>query len=214
MFPTEAELSTPMTTLCLRESKTAHQALFRLAAEDRLGCLVSLNLEYADISDSTLAIVGDGCSTSLTRLNLNACQALTDHGLFHLRRLTNLTEIGLYWNVKIGDEGVESITRANHGLKKLSLSGCKHVTDEGVTSIATCKYLDTLDLTRCAKISDAGLEHIAKHCPSLRILLLYACSGFGDKGVHAVTSSLHRLEILDVCGTGKLTDSVSIPTRR
>lgn len=196
-------------SLNFREQKQIPELIRQLALNDKIAHLVSLNLEYSDLDDETLAIIGDN-STSLTQLNLNVCQQITDSGIEMLvKKITSLTELSLYWNVKLSDSCVERICRTNSNLTSLTLSGCKQVTDVGLDWISNnCKNLILLDLTRCPKISDKGLQNISEHCTSLRTLLLYASSGFGDVGVAALVSSLHRLEIFDLCGTGQLSDQV------
>ena len=193
----------------LRERKDADEIIRQLSTNDRLASLVSLTLEYTEINDSTLDCIGKD-ATSLKFLNLNACQQLTDSGMTGLaKNITSLTNLSLYWNVKIGDSGVEEICRSNTEIISLRLSGCKRLTDVGVASFTSCSTnLTMLDLTRCSNITDAGLQEISMRCTSLQTLLLYAASGFGDVGVAALVSSLHRLEILDVCGAGRLTDTV------
>jgi hypothetical protein len=193
----------------LRERKDADEIVRQLSANNRLASLVSLTLEYTEINDAILHCIGKD-ATSLTSLNLNACQQLTDDGMTGLaKNVSSLTNLSLYWNVKIGDSGVEQICRANTNILSLKLSGCKRLTDVGVASFTSCsKNLTMLDLTRCSNITDVGLQEVSMHCTSLKTLLLYAASGFGDVGVAALFSSLHHLEILDLCGAGRLTDTV------
>ena len=194
--------------LNLRERKDAASVIQELSDRGELGPICSLNLEYTEIDDNTLDLLGKE-ATSLTYLNLNACQELTDCGLMSLAgNVTKLTNLGLYWNVKISDEGLQTICQSNTSLTSLRLSGCKRLTDFSVTSItSSCSFLTSLDLTRCPKITDAGLRTISSHS-TLETLLLYACSGFGDDGVSALVGSLHNLPVLDLCGTGELTDEV------
>ena len=91
----------------LREHKEAGAAVRDLAASGALDKCTSLDLEYGGgVGDATLALVGDH-GGQLRSLNLNACQDYTDEGLLSIARgCTSLTNLSLYWNVKITDESV------------------------------------------------------------------------------------------------------------
>jgi F-box/leucine-rich repeat protein 2/20 len=196
----------------LREHKNGGGKIQEMADSGELRQCEDCTLEYAQkVSDDSLRALS--IATGLTRLNLNACQDYTDDGLGALAKgCSSLTDLSLYWNVKIGDKGISSMVRNNTSLTKLSLSGCKRLTDEGAVEVAkSCVGLVSLDLTRCCALTDKALESIGQYCTLLEDLRFYACGGgFGDVGVGALARSLNRIQVLDLCGSSKLTDEVSI----
>jgi F-box/leucine-rich repeat protein 2/20 len=200
----------------LREHKNGGGKIQELADSGELRHCQDCSLEYAqNVSDNSLRTLS--IATALTRLNLNACQDYTDDGLEALAKgCSSLTDLSLYWNVKIGDKGISSMVRNNSSITKLSLSGCKRLTDEGAVEVAkSCVGLISLDLTRCCALTDKALESIGQCCTLLEDLRFYACgAGFGDAGVGALARSLNRLQVLDLCGSSRITDEVSNKLKR
>ena len=61
----------------------------------------------------------------------------------------NLVALELYWVLSVTDETIMALSAFNAGLRRLSLSGCKRVTDQGLRLLAgTCQQLIHLNLTR------------------------------------------------------------------
>ncbi len=194
----------------LREHKHGGDQIQEMMASGSLRHCEDCNLEYAqNITDDSVRALS--MATALRRLNLNACQDYTDDGLQALAKgCSSLTDLSLYWNVKIGDNGICAIVKQNTALTKLCLSGCKRLTDDGVVEVVkACTKLVSLDLTRCCALTDKALESISQQCTLLEDLRFYACgAGLGDSGVGALVRSLHRLQVLDICGSSRLTDEV------
>mmetsp|Transcript_21935 Transcript_21935/g.42628 ORF Transcript_21935/g.42628 Transcript_21935/m.42628 type:complete len:326 (-) Transcript_21935:317-1294(-) len=191
----------------LKEHKNADAALKELRDAGGLADIDECTVEYAQhVTDESLRALSG--STRLTMLNLNACQDYTDEGLADLSRTcTSLRTLSLYWNVNIGDEGVTKITAANSSLTSLNLSGCKGLTDLGAAKVAhSCPKLTQLDLTRCPALTNPGLVELAKRCTQLVELRFYACGYIGNEGVSALLSHLHKIRLLDLCGSKEITD--------
>lgn len=74
------------------------------AAGGRLENLTYLNLEFAlQVTDAHVAALAEW--GALRRVNLNAAQNVGDEAVKALARwCPNLTEIGLYWNVRVGKQ--------------------------------------------------------------------------------------------------------------
>lgn len=86
----------------------------------------------------TLAYVHASCRVSHAAI----CQIAAQQN--YLQRLE------LYWNTNVRDATLYALGGCMQ-LRHLSLSGCSHVTDEGVRALASCcTMLITLDLTRHA----------------------------------------------------------------
>ncbi|KAJ8557865.1 hypothetical protein K7X08_004631 [Anisodus acutangulus] len=58
----------------------------------------------------------------------------------------------------------------------------------------------------CRGVTDAGLEAIARGCPSLRDLSLWNVSSVGDEGLSEIAHGCHLLEKLDLCQCPAITD--------
>ena len=199
--------------ISLRESKEAGEKVKELAENGTLKSCTVLDLEYAyQVEDETLSVIGKH-ALELQHLNLNACQDCTDEGLVELSKgCTSLTKLSLYWNVKYTHAGISAIARANTGLQSLSLSGCKLVSDDAAAVIAqSCTGLTELDLTRCVTLTDEALSRVSCTCRSLTTLLLYASAAPADAGLQAVLRELTLLQVLDICGSSKLSDAAFEP---
>lgn len=60
-----------------------------------------------------------------------------------------LISLELYWNLNVGDGTLLCLAGYAPQLIRLSLSGCKHVSDEGLRTLTgSCTKLTHLDLTR------------------------------------------------------------------
>ncbi|KAK3137269.1 hypothetical protein QOZ80_5BG0450120 [Eleusine coracana subsp. coracana] len=88
-------------------------------------------------------------------------------------------------------------------LRVLKLADCKNITNPAVWALSGMNTLKELDLSRCSKISDAGIKHIVT-IESLEKLHLSE-TGLTDNGVMAI-SSLTNLHLLDLGGI-QMTDN-------
>lgn len=59
---------------------------------------------------------------------------------------------------------------------------------------------------RCAKLSDLGIQHIARGCVNLESLSLAYCEGVGTQGLIGIAEGCPKLRTLDVTGLIKLHD--------
>ncbi|TVU32563.1 hypothetical protein EJB05_24296, partial [Eragrostis curvula] len=81
-----------------------------------------------------------------------------------------------------------------------------NISDKGLGLIANnYQGLKKLNITRCVKLTDDGLQEVLQKCSSLESLNLYALSSFTDK-VYKEMGSLTNLTFLDLCGAQNLTD--------
>ncbi|KAL5202041.1 hypothetical protein ABZP36_012993 [Zizania latifolia] len=87
-------------------------------------------------------------------------------------------------------------------LRVLKLADCKNVNSSAVWALSGMSTLKELDLSRCSKISDAGIKHIAS-IESLEKLHVSE-TRLTDNGVMAI-SSLKNLHLLDLGGI-RITD--------
>ncbi|KAF4656529.1 hypothetical protein FOL47_008886 [Perkinsus chesapeaki] len=190
-------------------------ALIKAAVSHPAVCGQATNCKLHFCHDNLSSVIAEMNLENLKHLDLSACQWLDDAAVTGLAHHTgNLEHLDLYWSAAItSDTALCHLMRANRGLRYLSLSGVKATTDRVV--MAACAQpgrapLETFDLTRCPKISDASLMAIgASYGSSLKVLRLYATTQFSDDGYKAL-EDLEKLEVLDLCGHINLTSATAV----
>ncbi|KAL5108426.1 hypothetical protein TcWFU_001005 [Taenia crassiceps] len=138
---------------------------------------------------------------SLSHLSLEGCSALTDEALIGVRNCRNLRWINIS-RTRLSDVALERCANLPR-LTNINLSDCQHISDRGLTRIATqlgglealhlskCRGITTkgikmvichsrgiqkLDLSRVKTVTDAVLRTIWSHCPYLRVLKISKCT--------------------------------------
>jgi hypothetical protein len=196
------------------------------------GSLTALNLNRCQfICDESLTAVGESCQ-KLTELHLSWMQQITDRGIytfasyanvdiFHTldlsacrkiaddgvigvaERLTNLTDLSVYYCNKITDRGALAITHNLYKLKKLVFADLYQITDtclhfdrdgdgRPVIDANMLKSLEKLDLTDCNRLTDFGFASLVTRCLSVRQLVLAGCVGLTDKALEMIrTNPIH-----------------------
>ncbi|MCD7473099.1 hypothetical protein HAX54_014690 [Datura stramonium] len=82
----------------------------------------------------------------------------------------------------------------------------ENITDKSLHLVAdNYQELESLNITRCIKMTDSGLQRILLNCSSLQNLNLYALSTLTDETFKKI-SLLPHLRFLDLCGAQNLTD--------
>lgn len=101
----------------------------------------------------------------------------------------------------LSSEGVYHADAGSRNLKVLNLGYCKHLTDNIMyhISLHANQSLESLDLTRCTTISDAGFQYWAQRSfPNLKKLSLKDCTFLTDQAIISIASAVPSLEILDL----------------
>lgn len=177
--------------------------------------LRDLNLGETEVTDEGLARIGD--LTSLVYLAVHP--RITDAGLVHLKRLTNLEGLILA-DPGIHDAGLAHLIGLTR-LRDLTL-GSTQVTDAGLKQLSAWPTLTRLALSHMPNITDAGLVSLTE-LPNLRELELngpdvtnaclarlrglphltklgISCTRVSDAGLEHLRN-LNALEYLDFHGT-------------
>jgi F-box/leucine-rich repeat protein 2/20 len=140
---------------------------------------------------------------ALQRLALDGCQEVDDQGLFAVaQRCQWLQSLSLYWNTRASDKGFSVLMQGQKAkdLKNISFSGCKQLSDETMQHLVSiAPDVEVLDLTRCNKLSDAGVLLVCETLDKLRILRLYAMAHLSPAAFTSLQRLTH-LEELDLCG--------------
>ena len=137
-------------------------------------------------------------------LDLSACRKIADDGVIGVaERLTNLTDLSVYYCNKITDRGALSITHNLYKLKKLVLADLYQITDtclhfdrdgdgRPVIDANMLKSLEKIDLTDCNRLTDYGFASIVTRCVNIRELIIAGCVGLSDKALEMIrTNPIH-----------------------
>lgn len=87
------------------------------------------------------------------------------------------------------------------GLRRITLSYCKHVTDRTMSHLAAhaAKRLEHVDLTRCTTITDAGFQSWSMtRFERLHSLCLADCTYLTDSAIVFLTNAAKNLRVLDL----------------
>lgn len=102
-----------------------------------------------------------------------------------------------------GDEQIKLVTGFDR-LTSLSLENSV-VTDEGLAAVKEIPTLTTLNLRKCAKLTDAGLEHVAELPKLQRLILLYNKDGLTNECMKSI-AKIESLRALDIRGCVQIKD--------
>jgi EIN3-binding F-box protein len=190
--------------------------------------LRSLRMNGSYLSDSALARIAKGCpelesiylkecevrlSRGLKALAEN-CLRLND---IHLSRTTSLGNTALHTLITAKAKTlrklrlfmadtlqpgvITAISTLCTNLVHLDMCDCDFAvhSDAFMCSIsATCRGLQSLNLSPCTDVTDIGVSAVAQHCTLLCSLRISACPGLTNTGLEAVaiySTSLQRLEL-------------------
>ncbi|KAL0346306.1 UNVERIFIED_CONTAM: F-box protein [Sesamum radiatum] len=163
--------------------------------------VIDLNLSGCkNITDESLKLIAENYQ-GLQLLNLTRCIKLTDGGLqMILLKCSSLQSLNLYALSSFTDVAYKKISLLVH-LRFLDLCGAQNLSDDGLSCIAKCKNLISLNLTWCVQVTDHGVIAIAEGCRSLEFLSLFGIVGVTDKSLEALASFCsNTITTLDVNG--------------
>ena len=113
-----------------------------------------------------------GCierNVQLTRLGMSNTQ-ITDETIRAVAScLSSLTELSLGLSA-VSDSGLKSLARSLYWLRVLDLSRCNNITDKGVESLDALPHLTWLSLSGARHVSDEGLMGVVQDLCSLSFL--------------------------------------------
>ncbi|XP_011697749.1 PREDICTED: F-box/LRR-repeat protein 14 [Wasmannia auropunctata] len=96
--------------------------------------------------------------------------------------------------------GLSDVLKGVPNLESLSLSGCYHLTDIGITNAFCQEYpsLTELNLSLCKQVTDASLSRIAQYLKNLEHLELGGCCNITNTGLLLIAWGLKKLKRLDL----------------
>ena len=130
---------------------------------------------------TTVHIKGDGIRDSALCDIFEYCHSLID---VHICDCTNMTDKAIY-----------NLGRNNRNLTRLIIEGVDGLSEGCIYEIALgCSKLSILRLTYFT-LSDALLQYISTHCPSLTCLNFEKCDDISEVGIFAIVSTCMRLKV-------------------
>ncbi|KAF3558367.1 hypothetical protein F2Q69_00014789 [Brassica cretica] len=163
--------------------------------------IIDLNLSGCkSITDKGMQLVAESYQ-DLESLNITRCVKITYDGLLHvLHKCSTLQTLNLYALSGFIDKAYKKISLLAD-LRFLDLCGAQNLFDEGLTHMAKCIKLESLNLTWCVQITDSGVITIANSCTSLEFLSLFGIVGVTDRCLETLSQTCSAtLTTLDVNG--------------
>ncbi|OWZ22082.1 hypothetical protein PHMEG_0003273 [Phytophthora megakarya] len=162
------------------------------------------------------------CNTSLTRLNLSRCGALTDDALGWIggslgpqgsrTRCRRLISLDISYTAAICDRGLAALGEGCHALQFLNLEGLERLSDAGILHIVRgCKMLRLLSLKRCHQLTNATLGHMGKYGVNLRTVNLSGCYGMSSTGLLVMVRGTSLLQSLNLEGCLHMREDILAP---
>ena len=183
------------------------------------GCnkLVSLQIRGCHgITDKGLGSIGESLKSynRLRELDLSGCRRISDRGMLaflaHGRDLTSLKVAECPGLTDLFLMAFASRATASVRLRTIDLHGLR-VHDSGLGWLAqTGEYLEEVDLSDCADITEVGLRLLGTHngCRMLRVLNCRNCPQIEDNALHGFLSLKGaKLEDLNLSGCIDVTDA-------
>ena len=92
-------------------------------------------------------------------------------------------------------------------LKSIDLSRCQDITDIGVSALGHgCSQLQSIDLSYCRSITDIGVSALGHGCGQLQSIDLSYCRSITDIGISALGHGCGQLQSIDLSYCQDITD--------
>lgn len=143
-------------------------------------------------------------------MKLNECAQLRDNAILAFaEHCPNILEIDLHQCNQIGNSPVTALLSKGNCLRELRLASCDLIDDHAFLSLPsnkTFEHLRILDLTSCARLTDAAVQKIIDAAPRLRNLVLAKCRNITDASVYAISGLGKNLHYVHLGHCGQITD--------
>lgn len=107
----------------------------------------------------------------------------------------------------ISDVGVAKLGGGLLSLQSLDVSRCIKLSDKGLKAVALgCQKLMQLHITGCRLITDNLLIALSKSCLQLEYLGAAGCNSITDAGISALADGCHHIKSLDISKCNKVGD--------
>ncbi|KAF8009215.1 hypothetical protein BT93_J0260 [Corymbia citriodora subsp. variegata] len=129
-------------------------------------------------------------SSNLEVLDLAGCRSVADSSFYSISSLKMLNTLDLA-GADITDSGMSTLGRGSAPIRRLSLRGCRRVTDKGISQLLLSggvigKTLSSLDLGYMPYVSDKAIHAIAVGGVVITELCIRSCSYVTDSSMEAL----------------------------
>lgn len=167
---------------------------------------LDLTLSY-NVENNVLQCISEYC-TKLKYLDLTLCSKVTDEGINHLKLMTGLEGLSLSGCTHLTAEGMENLLRRLTSLKYLNLSFCHYISDMCLTNgLHSSKDLRCLLLNNCGDITDQGIMNVVKTCKNLRAIEVEDCKKLTDVSLICISENCNRLNVLNINCVNSITNT-------
>ena len=169
-------------------------SLFRIAE----GCpeLTSFTLSCSEeVTNAGISSIAGGCE-KLTSITIDRCSQIGDTALIAIgSSCPNLLEIVIgSSNHKFSDRGLIAIARGCPALESISISDCPNITDAGVKVLAQkCFQLKSITLEK-SKISDVSLIAFATNSRKLQSVTFNKCDCITSTGLSILSVECTQMQ--------------------
>ncbi|KAJ3596739.1 hypothetical protein NHX12_003142 [Muraenolepis orangiensis] len=164
--------------------------------------------DMATLSDECVVGLIARCS-SLCSLSLLDTPHLSDVAFKAIAEVSKLEAFSTEGNGRITDSSWRALCRSSPGLRRLHAAECPRMTDACLKAVATLKNLHYLDISRCNRVSDAGVRVLTEgsSAAKLRELNLSHCGRIHDISVLRIAQRLPKLNHLNLSHCRGLTNN-------
>eukprot|EP00741_Cyanophora_paradoxa_P015878 tig00020909_g15329.t1 len=159
------------------------------------------------IGDAAVMALGRALGPALKRLRLDGAAEVTDAGVFALRNCVCLEELSLAGLRAVTPKSLSYVLQTASDLQDLILDECQ-VTDALLKDLSAAPPpLRRLSLAGCRMVSDAGAIPLLKACPALRSLSLHNIPKLTDQSLGAAAVCCPDIEEIDIGWNDNFTDT-------
>lgn len=187
--------------------------------------LVSLNLTgLPSVNLSTCKIISHSCP-QLEAFNVSGCRDLDARGIrFIVEGCSRLRDLRAGSVRGFNDLDTAKVIFETNNLERLVLNGCTDMTDAALRMmvwgpdpefdiltnkpLVAPRKLRHLDLTKCSRLSDAGVKALGSMVPDLEGLQLSGVTRLTDAALEPIIASTPRLTHLELEDLNELTNSL------
>ena len=178
-------------------------------------CAAIESIAFVDInlSDDHMKYIPGRILREIHDIRIIGCERITNDSLKHIGIYSNkLINLNLEDCFHVSDEGLLHILKSCTDIKSLDLSGTC-VTNIGMCSISVyCRYLKSLKVARCRKLTGEGFGGTTEDFRYLEYLDISSnYEGITDKGIQILVRKCISLTYLDISNSSNITD-ISILT--
>jgi F-box and leucine-rich repeat protein 14 len=162
-------------------------------------------IQYIDVLNNLDAIFDIDASFERIDTHWEIGKQLQDHHLKPLLKLKNLKKLILSVCQQLTDDGVQVLAGVSSSLEEIDFGGCFKLSDQGFRVLAALTSLKKVNLERCRQVTDSTLQ-VLSTLSKLEEINITLCDRISSKGLQFFIASLPNLQKLTMYSCSQLTD--------